>query len=103
MFSGEGNEQDLMVSDDKYLDTIVSFWRILEDDERELLCLGALSGFSLLYTTLKCHQTVKESNNIIIRTGSSYFDDIDISFILQGAIELPKGTNFILSIVSNSS
>ena len=93
-----------MDSDLKYLDTIVSFWKIIpEDGERELLCLGALIGFSLIYTTITCHDSLIKSNNTVICTGISYFDDIDMNFIIEGTEEFQKNTYFILLTVSSLS
>ena len=104
MSPGDDNEQDLMASGLKYLDTIVSFWKIIpEYGERELLCLGALSGFSLIYTTITCHDSLLKSNNTVICTGSSYFDDIYMNFIIEGKKDFQKDTHFILLIVSNFS
>ena len=103
MSPGEDNDQNLMVSDDKYLSTIVSFWeKIPEGGKRVLLCLGALSGSSMIFIKKTCHELLKESNNMVICTGSSYFDDFDMHFIIKGTIDFVGNTHFILLLVSYS-
>ena len=103
MSPGEDNDQNLMVSDDKYLNTIVSFWKkIPEGGNRELLCLGALSGSSIIFMKKTCHELLRESNNMVICTGSSYFDDFDMNFIINSTIDFYRDTHFILLLVSYS-
>ena len=92
-----------MISDDKYLNTIVSFWKIIpKEGKRELLCLGALIGSNLVFITNKCHDFLNKSNNTIICTGSSYFDDIYMHFIIEASQELHKHSQFIILVVSKS-
>ena len=103
MSPGEDNDRDVMVSDDKYLDTIVSLWqKIPEEGKQELLCLGALIGSSIIFIKKTCHELLKESNNMVICTGSSYFDDFDMKFIIKDAIDFFRDTHFILLLVSYS-
>ena len=103
MSPGEDNDRDVMVSDDKYLSTIVSFWeKIPEGGKRVLLCLGALIGSSIIFVKKTCHELLEESNNMVICTGSSYFDDFDMNFIINGTIDFYTDTHFILLLVSYS-
>ena len=103
MSPGEDNYEKLMVSDDKYLNTIASFWELIpEKGKRELLCLGALSGLNVIFMTKICHDSLKKSNNTVICTGSSYFDDLYMHFIIEGTQELQANSKFIILIVSSS-
>ena len=100
---GEDNNQYSMLSDDKYLNIIVSFWEINpEDKERKLLCLGASIELNWIFVDEKCHGYLEESNNTVICTGSSYFDDIYMNFIIEGLLELKKCSHFIILVVSSS-
>ena len=103
MSRGKDDGMDLVVSDDKYLNTIVSFWKIIpEQGKRVLLCLGALIGLNLIFITKTCLDSLREINNIVICTGISYFDDFDMNFITEDTKEFYGDTHFIVLIVSNS-
>ena len=103
MSRGKDEGKDLVVSDDKYLNTIISFWKIIPGQgKRVLLCLGALSGSNLIFIIKTCYDSLRETNNIVICTGSSYFDDFDMNFIIEDTKEFYQDTHFIVLIVSSS-
>ena len=103
MSPGADNDLDFMTSDDQYLNFIVSFWKINSDvGERKLLCLGALIASNWIFVTKTCYNILRESKRTVICTGSSYFDDIDINFIIKSIIEFPKISKFIILVVSSS-
>ena len=99
---GADDNQNLMVSDDQYLNVIVFFWEIIyEENKRELLCHGALIASNLILTTKACHEIILKSNNTVLSTGSSYFDDTDIDFIIKRILKFAIKSKFVLLIVSS--
>ena len=90
-----------MVSDDQFLNVIVFFWKIIyEEDKRELLCHGALIASNWIFATKKCHESIFNSSCTVLGTGGSYFEDIDIDFVIKSTIQFEKRSQFVVLIVS---
>ena len=102
MSAGAGDNQNLMVSDDQYLNVIVFFWKIIyEEGKRKLLCHGALIASNWIFATKKCHEIISDSDCTVLSTGGSYFEDIDIDFVIKSTIKFDKRSQFVILIVSS--
>ena len=102
MSAGANDNQKVIVSDDQYLNVIVFFWKIIyEEDIQELLCHGAIIASNWIFVTKKCHENILNSNCTVLSTGGSYFEDIDIDFVIKSTIQFEKRSQFVILVVSS--
>ena len=102
MSAGANDNQNVIVSDDQYLNAVVFFWDLIyEEDKRELLCHGALIASNWIFASKKCHEIISNSSCTVLSTGGSYFEDIDIDFVIKSTIQFEIRLKFVILVVSS--